>query len=207
LCQNGSLSVFSSIRETEKSCRGPSQVSRVGGGRQSCCFWSNIPLWKRKCKTVHCHDGTASSFVDKVLGEVFLHFHAVAVKCHSSMRNWLCGLSGWWACSWLYSSSVSLFRSRWDWTFPLGGLLLCLRVITINPALITSDNPGQEGCIARGSLTKLLADINMLLLLISCQNSGRNRIRPDTQLQIKRRKKSACPPCCIKFCPLTPKIC
>jgi hypothetical protein len=25
--------------------------------------------------------------------------------------------------------------------FPLGGLLLCLRVISINPALATSDNP------------------------------------------------------------------
>jgi hypothetical protein len=53
----------------------------------------------------------------------------------------------------------------------LGGLLLCLRVITVNPALITSDNPGQEGCIVGGDLTKLLSDVNTLLLLISCQES------------------------------------
>jgi hypothetical protein len=33
-----------------------------------------------------------------------------------------------------------LFQSRWVWTFQLGGLLFCLRVITINPALVTSDN-------------------------------------------------------------------
>jgi hypothetical protein len=26
-------------------------------------------------------------------------------------------------------------------------LLVCLRDITLNPALVTSDNPGQEGCI------------------------------------------------------------
>jgi hypothetical protein len=45
-----------------------------------------------------------------------------------------------------------------------GGMLLCLRVITINPAPDTSDNPGQE----EGNLTKLLTDIDMQLLLISC---------------------------------------
>jgi hypothetical protein len=53
--------------------------------------------------------------------------------------------------------------------FPLGGLLLCLRAITINPALITSDNPGQEGCIIGGYIMKLLADVDTLLLLINCQ--------------------------------------
>jgi hypothetical protein len=50
-----------------------------------------------------------------------------------------------------------------SWTFPLGKLLLCLRVITVNPALVTSDNFGQEGCILLGDLT--------LLFLISFQIS------------------------------------
>jgi hypothetical protein len=59
--------------------------------------------------------------------------------------------------------------------FPLGGLLLCLMVITVNPALVTSDDPRQEGCIIGGDLTKLLADIDMLLLLISCQESHQAR--------------------------------
>jgi hypothetical protein len=57
----------------------------------------------------------------------------------------------------------------------LEGLLLCLRVITVNPAPITSDNPGQEGCIIVGDLTKLLADVDTLLLLISCQKSHQAR--------------------------------
>jgi hypothetical protein len=35
--------------------------------------------------------------------------------------------------------------------------VLCLRYITLNPALVTSDNPGQEGCVIRGDLTKLFA--------------------------------------------------
>jgi hypothetical protein len=58
-----------------------------------------------------------------------------------------------------------------DLHFSLGGWLLCLGIITLNQALITNDNPGQEGCIVRGDLMKLLADIDMLLLLISCQKS------------------------------------
>jgi hypothetical protein len=39
-------------------------------------------------------DTTASSFVAKVWNEVFAHLHAVVVKCESSTRNWLFGLSG-----------------------------------------------------------------------------------------------------------------
>jgi hypothetical protein len=53
--------------------------------------------------------------------------------------------------------------------FPLGGMLLCLRAITVNPALVTSDNPGQEGCIVGGDLTKLLADVDTPLFLTRCQ--------------------------------------
>jgi hypothetical protein len=36
---------------------------------------------------VLCHDATASSFFTKVWGNVFTHFHAIAVNRHSSMRN------------------------------------------------------------------------------------------------------------------------
>jgi hypothetical protein len=37
--------------------------------------------------------------------------------------------------------------------FPSGGLLLCLKVMTVNPVLVTSNNAEQEGCIVRGDLT------------------------------------------------------
>jgi hypothetical protein len=112
MCQNGCLTVLSSIEETEKS--------RVGRVLQSLSFWSKTPWWKKKCEKVRRHDATASSFVAKVRGEVFAHFHAVAVKLHNSMRNGLFGLPRWilceqspwcrrilWACSWLCSSPVS----------------------------------------------------------------------------------------------------
>jgi hypothetical protein len=49
-------------------------------------------LVKRQCKTLLCCDAAANSFVAKARGAVFAHFHAVAVKWHISMRNWLLGL-------------------------------------------------------------------------------------------------------------------
>jgi hypothetical protein len=57
-------------------------------------------------------------------------------------------------------------------TFPLGTLLLCLRVITVNAALVTSDNLEQENLLVRivgGDLTKIFIGFDTLLLLISCQ--------------------------------------
>jgi hypothetical protein len=47
---------------------------------------------------VHCCDAATSSFVAKVRSEVFAHFHAVAIKRHSIMRNLLFGLPGWILC-------------------------------------------------------------------------------------------------------------
>jgi hypothetical protein len=38
-------------------------------------------------ESVRWCDATASSFVAKVQGEVLTHFHAVAIKRHSSMQN------------------------------------------------------------------------------------------------------------------------
>jgi hypothetical protein len=35
----------------------------------------------------------------------------------------------------------------------------------------------------------------------------RNGIRLDTRIQIKGRKKSACPPSSVKLCTVTPRIC
>jgi hypothetical protein len=43
---------------------------------------------------VHYHAATASSFVTNIWGEVFTHFHAGSVKCHSDMQNWTFGVPG-----------------------------------------------------------------------------------------------------------------
>jgi hypothetical protein len=46
----------------------------------------------------YCRDTTASYFVAKVHGEVFAHFHAVAVRRDSSMQNSLFGLPEQFIC-------------------------------------------------------------------------------------------------------------
>jgi hypothetical protein len=46
-----------------------------------------LPGEKGSVETMHCHDATASSFIVKVQDEVFTHFHAVAIKCHSSIQS------------------------------------------------------------------------------------------------------------------------
>jgi hypothetical protein len=67
-------------------------------------------------------------------------------------------------------SAFHLYVLFWPWwrgVFQLGGLLLCLRVVTVNPALITSDDPGQEVFVIGGELTNFSADIEALLILVS----------------------------------------
>jgi hypothetical protein len=51
--------------------------------------------------------------------------------------------------------------------FSLGRLFLFLRVITINPALVNSDNHRPECRIVGGNLTELLAGVDTLQLLFS----------------------------------------
>jgi hypothetical protein len=88
-CDSASVtSVVSIWQETRKVARG--HASRVG----HVVFWSGRKWWQRKCETVHCHDAAASSFVTRIQGKVFAHFHSFAVKRHSSMQNWLFSLPG-----------------------------------------------------------------------------------------------------------------
>jgi hypothetical protein len=61
--------------------------------------------------------------------------------------------------------------------FPLRGLLLCLRVIIVHPALVISDISAQ-GYILEGNLTELFADVDTLLLLI--QIKGRKKVSIST---------------------------
>jgi hypothetical protein len=64
--------------------------------------------------------------------------------------------------------------------FPLGGLLLCLRVINVNSALVTSDKPKQERRIVGNDLTKLLAETRIKLLqTIGCRKSSTSNHKSD----------------------------
>jgi hypothetical protein len=94
-CESASItSIVSKWRPFRSIFNREAEKSRLDCGRQSCCFSLQIPWWKGKCESVRCRDATASSFVAKVRGEAFAHFHAVAVKRHNSVRNLLFVLRG-----------------------------------------------------------------------------------------------------------------
>jgi hypothetical protein len=143
--------------------------------------------------------------VAKFRGEVFAYFHSVAVKCHISMRNWppeqiLCEQfpwcqRTWWACSWLCSLPGSPFS-----------------------ASVSFDMSFKFSCTAHAFIPKRLSNHCQRLLCtffyiyskfdaVPLSDISRNRIRPDTRLQLKGRKSSTLRPSCVKFCTLTPNIC
>jgi len=86
-----------------------------------------------------------------------------------------------------------LFWPWWRGAFPLGGLSLCLRVVTVNPALITSDDPRQDCFIVGGKLMKFSADGDALLLLVSCQDPGHKFGCDTVHAQFFHQNTLACP--------------
>jgi hypothetical protein len=72
-------------------------------------------------------------------------------------------------------------------------MLLCLRVITLNPAFTISDNPEEEGCIVGGNLMNFLTDVDMLLLVSSCQNPGHKFGGDTMHAQFSSQNPLACP--------------
>ena len=71
--------------------------------------------------------------------------------------------------------------------------MLCLRFITVNLALITSDECGQEGFTIGGELTKFSADDDTLLLLVSCQDPGHKFVCDTVHAQFFRQNPLECP--------------
>jgi hypothetical protein len=136
---NASVRVFSTACDSASitqlfpsNCRPFSFIFNRGNRKVGwVLFPSYIRWWKRKCEKVRFCYATTNFFIAKVRAEVFVHFHAVAVKRHSSKRNWLSGHSGriyceqfpwcrrkWWTCPWLSSSSVSPFSFSVSLDFP-----------------------------------------------------------------------------------------
>jgi hypothetical protein len=135
-------------------------------------FYKKIPQWKRKCVRVHCHEATSISFFTKVWGEVFTHFHTVAVKYHSSIWNWLFGLPR------------QIFGDEHALVFALH--LSCLFSVSVSLG---------SACTSHACFSKHLPNHCQGLhhnFYEICTTFGAplldplwNRIRPDTLLQIK----------------------
>jgi hypothetical protein len=84
LCQNDSFSIFFSTEETENlGWVGTTVLLLLAKNYLSKNeVWDAVLSWK------------SQFFVNKIRDEVIAHLHTIAVKCHSSMRNWLFGLPG-----------------------------------------------------------------------------------------------------------------
>jgi hypothetical protein len=140
---------------------------------------------EKDSETVRCRDATASSFVAKVRGEVFAHFHAVVVKRHCSVRNWLFSLPGrvlyeqptlyrrtWWTMLWAFFLCISRpFRSWWVWTFRvqliLSSLKACLIIARASVALL---------CRFTESLMPFLCRIHLEIASGQIHDSGPNKL-------------------------------
>jgi hypothetical protein len=121
-------------------------------------------------------------------------------KCHSSMRNWLFGLQGWipceqspwgesnlWACSWLDSSPVTNFSVLVTLDFPC-------TVHAFFPESLSNHCHGRN----------IFSEICTISDAVPLSDPSWSHIRPDKELQIKACKNQQCPPCCMRYCTLTP---
>jgi hypothetical protein len=142
---------------------------------------------------VRWRDATASSFAAKVRGEVFTRFHAVAVKRHGSMRNWVFGLPGRILCEQSSWCQRKLRKCSWLCTSPF-------------PVSVNLDFPCTARAFFPERLTNHCQGVRHTLFEIytKCDaqllsDPSRNRVRPDTRLQIKWRKKSAHQPSGANF--------
>jgi hypothetical protein len=174
---------------------------KVGWMGTTMLFWSKISWGKRKCETVRCRDATASSFVAR--GEVFEHFHRLAVKHHSSMRNRLFGLPGrilyehwtwcqrkWWASSWLFFFTSLAFFGLGEFGFPC-------TAHAFFPERLSNHRQG---------LRYTFSEICTKFCAVPLSDPSRNRIRPDTRLQLTEVKNQHFHLATWNFVQ-TPKIC
>jgi hypothetical protein len=169
LCQNGCLSVLSSIGQSKKS--------KVGRRRKSRWFRSKAPWWKRKFERVRFRNATASSFIPKARGEVFAHFHAVSTDCRTYQDECFVIITHDIKESDEHSLDFALilsriFQSWWFWTF---GVRL----------MFSSQNAGLIGIkVSVALLSAILKKIDAHSLWYP----SRNCIRPDSRLRMKGRK-------------------
>jgi hypothetical protein len=155
-----------------------------------------IIWWKRKCETVRCRDATVSNFVAKVLAEAFSYFNGIAVKCQSSMRNWLFGLPGWIICELVNLMSKNMISMILTFVFTcltffgFGELGLSMYGLCFLSRTLVNHRQGLHRTFS-GICTKFDA--------VPLLDPSRNLIRPDIWLKIEGRKKSAHPASCGSF--------
>ena len=84
-----------------------------------------------------------------------------------------------------------LLRSWGSWALS-SRRLFSLRIITIDPTLVPSDDPRHEGWVIQGMLTKLLTNCNMVLFQLRGQKPGHELCSNAVNVQITRENSLHC---------------
>jgi hypothetical protein len=147
------------------------QKSRVGENDSHVVYGRKYPGEKgsvRRCVVVMQQ---SVPLLPKFRAKYFAYFHAVALKHHSSMWNWLFGLPEWilyeqshwcqrkwWVCSWPCSSPVLPSLSHWVWAFCVWLMFsspnACLIITRVSVALF-QDFHKIWFCSSVGNIAKL----------------------------------------------------
>jgi hypothetical protein len=149
---------------------------------------------------VHCRDITFSSFVATVQGDVLAHFHAVAMKHHNIMWNWLSGMSGRILCE--QALDIKKMMIMMSFTCLAFSVFISLDFLCTAYALFSERLSNHCQGLSH-TFSKICTKFDAVFL----SDLSQNYIRPDTRFQIKGHKNSARPPRCMKFCTLPPKMC
>jgi hypothetical protein len=81
---------------------------------------------------------------------------------------------------------LAFFGHGDEGVLPLRRLLLCLRVVPVDPSLVTGDDPRHEGWIIRRTLMEILAHCDAMFFLLRGQQLG-DKLGSDTpRVQFRR---------------------
>jgi hypothetical protein len=149
---------------------------------------------EKECETVRCRDATASSLVAKVRGEVFAHFHAVAV---SGIDRLACQ-DEFFANSFLDVKKIMSMLL----TFLFTSLAFSVSASLDFPCTAHTFFPKHLSNHFQG-LLRSVSEICIKLDAAPLSGPSRNRIRPDTSHLIEGREKSARPPSYVDYSTLT----
>jgi hypothetical protein len=200
-------------RNTQKS-QGAKSGEQAGWGRWSCYFFTGIPSQWATCVQPRCRGamtGLCSSTSQAVCTS---HFHSVISKPRSKefpLTVWPGGTNSLCTASqmkgeggkkegvnsidlMLLAANLARFsRSRRGRRLPLRTLLHCFRVIIVQLWFITSYDPGHEVRIMSNSFLQLSAHLNLMVLLVTIQETM-NKLRCNSsRVQLIRQNELTWP--------------
>lgn len=157
-------------------------MNGLGAEVIQCCFWLETYKWGELGNRVYCHCEESNYLCTIDLIVFAKRYPSYASKHCSRILNWQSSPGGWIfdaqyhrckkkTIDWLkkidWAATLSYVLQLWRWrALPLCRLLLCVRVVSIDPTLI-GDDPWHERW-----MTMIFIDFNTMFFMLSCQQAG-----------------------------------